>query len=92
MTDKRTIIEQIFSEKNHALCSKIIELLADETGMNIFAVLAFASTYAIVRADEEGLRRTEVRDMYVGLIDTFLKASGDANAERDQSTPSPILQ
>ncbi len=88
MADAETTLDKIFSAKNRALSDQIVKLLSDETGMNIFAVLAFVSTYAVISASEKTTgNRTDVRDMYVGLIDTFLKASGDANAERDTTPP-----
>ncbi len=89
----RTILERMFSDKNHTLSGQIVQLLENEPAIDIFAVLAFVSTYAIIRADEEKVAsRTEIKDKFVGLIDIFLKASGDADAKRDQSTPSTILQ
>lgn len=69
-------IEQMFSQENHDLSQQIVNLLTDKKGSDIFAILAFAATYAIICADERGVgNRTKTRDFYVRLIDTFLAAS-----------------
>ncbi len=88
MTDVEINLDKIFSAKNRDLSDQIVKLLTNETGMNIFAVLALVSTYAVISATEKTTgSRTAIRDMYVGLIDIFLKASGDADAKHDTTPP-----
>ncbi len=87
----REILNKMFSDKNYDLSQQVTKLLENETAMDVFSVLAFICTYSIIRADERGMgKQAELRDMFFGLIDIFLKASKDA--ERDKATTSQFYQ
>ncbi len=90
--ESKLVMDEIFSQKNHDLTKQIVDLLEDEKGTDIFAILALASTYAIVNA---GIllgenAREKAKDFYIGLLDLFLKAS-EKGSKGDRPT-SPFVQ